>query len=120
MARGLRLPLHRYEPRPVAIARGNEKGRVEQAIRYVRDAFFAARNFPDLDDHNAQADAWCNGPAADPVSLRCSGSDRTDPARSCDRPARRNSGSVAHSSVLITGPDAVPCLKCRWRGIWRA
>ena len=56
---------YRYEPRPVAIARGNEKGRVERAIRYVRDAFFAARNFTDLDDLNAQADAWCNGPAAD-------------------------------------------------------
>ena len=29
---------YRYEPRPVAVARGNEKGRVERAIRYVRDA----------------------------------------------------------------------------------
>ena len=35
--------LYRYEPRPVAVARGNEKGRVERAIRYVRDNFFAAR-----------------------------------------------------------------------------
>ena len=33
---------YRYEPRPVAVARGNEKGRVERAIRYVRDNFFAA------------------------------------------------------------------------------
>ena len=29
---------YRYEPRPVAIARGNEKGRVERAIRFVRAA----------------------------------------------------------------------------------
>lgn len=29
---------YRFEPRPVAIARGNEKGRVERAIRYVREA----------------------------------------------------------------------------------
>lgn len=29
---------HRYEPRPAAVARGNEKGRVERAIRYVREA----------------------------------------------------------------------------------
>src|SRR5271165_506052 len=56
---------YRYEPRLVAIARGNEKGRVERAIRYVRDAFFAARTFTDLDDLNAQAAAWCTGPAAD-------------------------------------------------------
>src|SRR6202522_1526207 len=56
---------YRYEPRPVAVARGNEKGRVERAIRYVRDAFFAARTFTDLDDLNAQAEAWCKGLAAD-------------------------------------------------------
>ncbi len=56
---------YRYEPRPVAVARGNEKGRVERAIRYVRDAFFAAREFADLDDLNAQARAWCEGQAAD-------------------------------------------------------
>lgn len=56
---------YRFEPRPVAVARGNEKGRVERAIRYVRDAFFAARTWRDLDDLNAQADAWCAGPAAD-------------------------------------------------------
>jgi transposase len=56
---------YRYEPRPVAVARGNEKGRVERAIRYVRDSFFAARTFKDIDDLNAQAEAWCNGHAAD-------------------------------------------------------
>jgi hypothetical protein len=56
---------YRYEPRPVAVARGNEKGRVERAIRYVRDNFFAARKYADLCDLNAQADAWCQGPAAD-------------------------------------------------------
>ena len=56
---------YRYEPRPVAVARGNEKGRVERAIRYVRDSFFAARVFADLDDLNAQARLWCEGPASD-------------------------------------------------------
>lgn len=56
---------HRYEPRPVAVARGNEKGRVERAIRFVRDSFFAARKFVDLDDLNAQAALWCAGAAAD-------------------------------------------------------
>ena len=40
----LELAAHyRFEPRPVAVARGNEKGRVERAIRYIRDSFFAAR-----------------------------------------------------------------------------
>jgi len=54
---------YHFEPRPVALARGNEKGRVERAIRYIRDNFFCARTFTDLDDLNAQADAWVNGPA---------------------------------------------------------
>ena len=56
---------YHYEPRPVAVYRGNEKGRVERAIRYVRDNFFAARDFIDIDDLNAQADAWCQGQSAD-------------------------------------------------------
>ena len=54
---------HRFEPRPVAVARGNEKGRVERAIRYLRDNFWPARTFRDLDDLNTQATAWCDGPA---------------------------------------------------------
>lgn len=62
----LELAAHyRYQPQPVAVARGNEKGRVERAIRFARDAFFAARSFRDLDDLNAQALAWCQGTATD-------------------------------------------------------
>lgn len=55
---------YRFEPRPVAIARGNEKGRVERAIRYIRGSFFAARKWTDLEDLNAQAAAWCEGLAS--------------------------------------------------------
>ena len=75
---------YRFEPRPVAPARGNQKGRVERAIRYVRDSFFAGRAFTDLDDLNAQAAQWCQGQAAD----RRPGLGTTaQPARS-DRPDR--------------------------------
>ena len=56
---------YRFEPRPVAVARGNEKGRVERSIRYVRDNFFAARTYHNLDDLNEQARAWCDGQASD-------------------------------------------------------
>lgn len=56
---------YRYEPRPVAVARGNEKGRVERAIRYIRDNFWPARTFVDLADLNRQAEAWCLGQADD-------------------------------------------------------
>jgi transposase len=55
---------YRFEPRPVAPARGNEKGRVERAIRYIRGNFFAGRSWAGLDDLNAQAAAWCDGPSA--------------------------------------------------------
>jgi hypothetical protein len=56
---------YRFEPRPVAVARGNEKGRVERAIRYIRDAFFAARSFADLADLNRQAAEWTASIAID-------------------------------------------------------
>jgi transposase len=56
---------YRFDPRPVAVARGNEKGRVERAIRYIRDAFFAARHFTDLGDLNRQATEWASTAAVD-------------------------------------------------------
>jgi len=55
---------YRFEPRPVAVARGNEKGRVERAIRYIRDNFFPGRERLSLAELNAQADAWCQGISA--------------------------------------------------------
>ncbi len=50
---------YRFEPRPVGIRRGNEKGRVERAIRYVRQSFFLARKVNDLDTLNNEVAAWC-------------------------------------------------------------
>ena len=55
----------RFEPRPVAIARGNQKGRVERHIDFVRKSFFAGREFTDVADLNAQARQWCEGKAFD-------------------------------------------------------
>jgi transposase len=54
---------YRFEPRPVGIARGSEKGRVERSIRYIRENFFAARRFKDLEDLNNQALVWCQSTA---------------------------------------------------------
>jgi len=36
----------------------NQKGRVERAIRYVRESFWAGRRFTTLEDCNRQALAW--------------------------------------------------------------
>jgi transposase len=55
---------YRFEPRPVAKGRGNEKGRVERGILYVRSSFWPARTFDDLDDLNAQAREWCDTKSA--------------------------------------------------------
>lgn len=50
---------YRYEPRPVAVYRGNEKGRVERKIRDLRSSFWPAREWTDIADLNAQALTWC-------------------------------------------------------------
>ena len=49
---------YHFEPTPVGIARGNEKGRVERRIRDLREGFFAARSFTSLEDLNRQLDDW--------------------------------------------------------------
>ena len=49
---------YHFAPRPCTPARGNEKGKVERQIQYLRHAFFAARPFRDLDDLNAQFRRW--------------------------------------------------------------
>ena len=49
---------YHFEPRPCAPYRGNEKGKVERAIRYIRDNFFAARTFKDIEDLNGQLALW--------------------------------------------------------------
>jgi len=53
-----------YEPRPVAPGRGNEKGRVERAIRFLRGAFFPLRAHLELGALNAEAERWCRETAA--------------------------------------------------------
>lgn len=89
----LELAAHyRFQPRPVAVARGNEKGRVERAIRFVRDRFFAARAFDDIDHLNAQATAWCREEAA---------------LRPCPEDQARSVGAVfaAEQPQLLRLPD---------------
>lgn len=49
---------YHFAPRPCAPARGNEKGRVERQIQYLRTSFFAARSFRDVEDLNAQFRRW--------------------------------------------------------------
>jgi transposase len=55
----LELAAHyHFAPKPCNPGRGNEKGRVERAIQYIRSSFFAARPFTTLQDFNRQAREW--------------------------------------------------------------
>jgi transposase len=49
---------YHFAPRPCTPGRGNEKGKIERQILYLRQAFFAARTFVDVDDLNAQFRRW--------------------------------------------------------------
>jgi transposase len=49
---------YHFAPKPCAPYRGNEKGKVERQIQYLRHAFFAARRFADVTDLNRQLAAW--------------------------------------------------------------
>src|SRR5437870_11170891 len=49
---------YHFAPQPCAVARGNEKGRVERFIGFLRHAFFAARPFSSVADLNTQLTRW--------------------------------------------------------------
>lgn len=51
---------YHFAPRPCTPGRGNEKGKIERQIQYLRHAFFAARTFADVADLNAQFRRWCD------------------------------------------------------------
>lgn len=49
---------YHFAPQPCAVRRGNEKGKVERAIQYLRHGFFAARRYSSLADLNHQLAEW--------------------------------------------------------------
>jgi len=49
---------YHFAARPCQVGAGNEKGRVERVIRYIRESFFAARPFTTLEGFNRQALEW--------------------------------------------------------------
>lgn len=49
---------YHFMPKPCAPYRGNEKGKVERTIRYIRDSFFAARHFHDVHGLNVLLSEW--------------------------------------------------------------
>jgi transposase len=49
---------YHFDARPCQVRAGNQKGRVERVIRYIRESFFAARPFTTLEAFNRQALEW--------------------------------------------------------------
>lgn len=49
---------YHFAPRACQVRAGNQKGRVERAVRYVRDSFWAGRTFTTLAECNRQAWRW--------------------------------------------------------------
>lgn len=50
---------YRFKPVPVEPAEPEQKGKVENGIKYVRSSFWPARTWKSLDDLNEQALKWC-------------------------------------------------------------
>ena len=51
---------HGIRPHACNVARGNEKGRVEDLIKYIRMNFWSGREFKDFDDLQTQGILWRN------------------------------------------------------------
>jgi transposase len=84
---------YHFAPVPCAPYRGNEKGKVERTIQYLRHAFFAARTFSSVSELNRQLHAWIADTAHE---------------RPCPRdPDRRSVGDVfaAEKPRLLQLPD---------------
>lgn len=55
---------YHFQPRPCRPARGNEKGRVERSIGFLRESFFAGRSLTTVADLNRAVWRWCEDVAA--------------------------------------------------------
>jgi transposase len=98
---------YHFAPQPCAPYRGNEKGKVERSIQYLRHAFFAAREFDDVADLNRQLTEWIDRVAhARPVpgdSERKRVGDALDLEREHLLPLPQNPLSTERLEVLRSG-----------------
>src|SRR5690606_41743958 len=54
------LPIFGIVPKVCRVRRPQTKGKVERAVRFVKENFLPGRTFVDLGDLNAQARTWCD------------------------------------------------------------
>lgn len=85
-------------PRACQPYRAKTKGKVERPFRYIRQDFFLGRTFRNLDDLNAQFDAWRSeiaNPRVHATTLRV-----VDEAFAEERPALKPLPAIPYSAVL--------------------
>jgi transposase len=87
-----------FRPRACAPYRAKTKGKVERPFRYVREDFFLAREFRNLDDLNAQYQQWRHETA----NVRCHGTTRriVKEAFEEERPALQPLPGLPFNAVL--------------------
>ena len=72
-----------FQPRACRPYRAKTKGKVERPFRYIREDFFLARSFRDLEDLNAQLRHWLDTVANPRVHAAYSGASRPGIPISC-------------------------------------
>ncbi|WP_238370698.1 IS21 family transposase [Heliomarina baculiformis] len=85
-------------PRACRPYRAKTKGKIERPIRYIRQDFFLARSFRNLDDLNAQFDAWRTevaNPRVHATTRRV-----VDEAFAEERPSLKPLPATAYNAVL--------------------
>ncbi|APX18080.1 integrase (plasmid) [Phaeobacter inhibens] len=85
-------------PRACKPYRAQTKGKVERPFRYIRQDFFLARTFRNIDDLNAQFDAW-RGEIANPRVHATTGR-VVDEAFAEEKPALKSLPAIPYSAVL--------------------
>lgn len=105
---------YHFVPRPCAVAAAQEKGRVERAIRYLREAFFAARPFRDVEDLNRQFVDWRDTVAHARPRTRLPGTRRAVARRAGPRtpPATVRTGRMPSGRNVTPAPATRDHLLC--------
>jgi len=102
---------YHFEPKACQVRAANQKGRVERAIRYIRDSFWRGRSFTTLAECNRQAAQWRDqiahprpwpqGRLAQRGPCLCRGTAAADPAAVHPFPTDLIVAVQSHKSIYV-------------------